>query len=140
MREHLESARTKGASNVPSVLKGREEARAYYVVLKERLIEHLPDEDKLATVATLIENIITRHKVSDWQHNPDAQNRMLNNIDDLFHDLRKETGVRIPYSDLDEVVGKIMNIAKVRDASLDRSTGFATVVAWKSRRIHWPAR
>jgi type I restriction enzyme R subunit len=116
MREHLETARTKGASSVPHVLTGREEARAYYGVLKERLSEHLPDEDTLAAVATRIEDAITQHKVRDWQHNTDAQNRMLNDIDDLFHELRKDTGIRIPYSDLDEVVGKIMNIAKVRDA------------------------
>ena len=52
----------------------------------------------------------------DWQHNPEAQNRMHNDIDDLFFQLKKSTGVFIPYDVLDEVMNKIITIAKVRDA------------------------
>ncbi len=38
---------------------------------------------------------------------------MLNDLDDLFHDLKGERGIPIPYAVLDEVTAKIMNISKV---------------------------
>jgi type I restriction enzyme, R subunit len=116
VQEHLRTARSKGATGVPASLQQREEARAYYGVLKEKLTEHLGDDEALAELATSIEDIITCHKVRDWQHNSDVQNRMLNAIDDVFHNLKQDQGVFIPYADLDEVMGKIMNIARVRDS------------------------
>ena len=116
MRERLDQARNKRAADVPAPLANRGEARAYYGVLKEGLTDHVADPDLLAEVALGIEAIISRHKVRDWQHNRDVQNRIHNDIDDLFYDLKKRTGVFVSYDVLDEVVSKLVNIARVRDA------------------------
>jgi type I restriction enzyme R subunit len=113
MRDHLEAMRNKGTDSVPEPLRQRDKARAYYGVLSERLAEYVDTLDALVATALETDAIITRHKVRDWQHNRDAQNRMLNDLDDLFHDLKGERGVPIPYTVLDEVTAKIMNIAKV---------------------------
>jgi len=112
MREHLEAVRNKGKDTVPEPLRQRDKARAYYGVLSERLAEYVDSPDTLVATALETDAIIVRHKVRDWQHNKDAQNRMLNDLDDLFHDLKGERGVPIPYALLDEVTDKIMNIAK----------------------------
>jgi type I restriction enzyme, R subunit len=116
MQEQLEQARAKQTADVPAPLVTNDEARAYYGVLKDGLNERVEDADLLAEVALETEAIIKRHKVRDWQHNRDAQNRMQNEIDDLFHDLKSRTGMFVPYDVLDEVVTKLMNVAKVRDA------------------------
>jgi type I restriction enzyme, R subunit len=59
-----------------------------------------------------IEDIITKHKVRDWQHHQDIQNRMMNEIDDLVHDLKKTHDLFIPWGDLDELIAKILKIAE----------------------------
>ena len=95
------------------MLRQRSSARAFYGVLSERLAAYLEDPDALVEAALQTDAIIERHKVRDWQHNQDAQNRMLNDIDDLFHELGRAHGVALPYDVLDEVVGKVMNVARV---------------------------
>jgi type I restriction enzyme, R subunit len=64
-----------------------------------------------------IEDIITKHKIRDWQHHQDIQNRMINEIDDLVHDLKKTHNVFIPWSDLNELIAKIFNIAKTYEVN-----------------------
>ena len=59
-----------------------------------------------------IEDIITKHKVRDWQHHQDIQNQMMNEIDDLVHDLKKTHDLFIPWGDLDELIAKILKIAE----------------------------
>ncbi len=105
--------RNRGTDGVPEPLRQRDKARAYYGVLSERLTEYVDSPDALVATALETDAIITRHKVRDWQNNRDAQNRMLNDLDDLFHELKQERGVPIPYTVLDEVTAKIMNVAKV---------------------------
>ncbi len=112
MQEHLETARTRGANTVPTQLKNREQARAYYNILKDKLEAQIKKLDLLVSLATGIDDIIIQHKVRDWHTNPDVKNQMQNAIDDLVHDLKKTHNLFIPWKDLDEIVSKIMNIAQ----------------------------
>jgi type I restriction enzyme, R subunit len=64
-----------------------------------------------------IEDIITKHKIRDWQHHQDIQNRMIDEIDDLVHDLKKTHNLFIPWSDLSELITKIFNIAKTYEVN-----------------------
>jgi type I site-specific restriction-modification system R (restriction) subunit len=114
MREHLDTARTRGATTVPASLHNREQARAFYNVLQDKLANTInPDQPEvLVTLAIGIEEIITRLKVRDWQHNQDIQNRMLDAIDDLIHHLNKDQPSPIHWTDIDEIIAKIMNIAR----------------------------
>jgi type I restriction enzyme, R subunit len=59
-----------------------------------------------------IEDIITKHKIRDWQHHQDIQKQMMNEIDDLVHDLKKTHNLFIPWGDLDELIAKILKIAE----------------------------
>ena len=71
------------------------------------------DNSKVLVLLSLgIEDIITKHKVRDWQHHKDIQNRMMNEIDDLVHDLKKTHDLFIPWGDLDQLIAKILKIAE----------------------------
>ena len=97
---------------VPAQLKNREQARAYYNILKDKLEAQIQNLDLLVSLATGIDDIIIQHKVRDWHTNPDVKNQMQNAIDDLVHDLKKTHNLFIPWRDLDETISKIMNIAQ----------------------------
>jgi type I restriction enzyme, R subunit len=72
-----------------------------------------PDNsDVLVLLSIGIEDIITKHKIRDWQHNQDIQKQMMNEIDDLVHDLKKTHNLFIPWGDLDELIAKILQIAE----------------------------
>lgn len=112
VRQHLETTRNRGVSSVPSALRHREQARAYYNVLKEKLTVKVDNQELLTNLATGIDDIITKNKVRDWHTNKDIQNRMLNEIDDLVHEFKRKHELFIPWGELDEIIGKIINIAK----------------------------
>ncbi len=117
MLAHLDTARTHGTEAVPIALRNRQQAQAFYRTLQENLTETLNNPELLITLATGIEDIITQNKVRDWQHNQDIQNRMLNAIDDLTHDLQKAHEVKLLGEDLDTVMTKIINIAKTYEVN-----------------------
>jgi type I restriction enzyme, R subunit len=70
------------------------------------------NSDVFVLLSIGIEDIITKHKIRDWQHHQDIQNRTIDEIDDLVHDLKKTHNLLIPWSDLSELIAKIFNIAK----------------------------
>jgi type I restriction enzyme, R subunit len=130
MRSCLETVRSGGADNVPAPLQTRPQARAFYNVLQAKLSSSLESLESLETeidgnpnsnpnnsdvfvlLSIGIEDIITKHKIRDWQHNNDIQKLMMNEIDDLVHDLKKTHNLFIPWADLDELIAKILKIAE----------------------------
>lgn len=116
MRQALEEARDKGASSAPSKLHASDEARAYYGVLGDMLDDHIEDPELLADVALKLEEIIDCHKVRDWQHKQDVHHKILNDVDDYFHHLKQEHDIFVPWGELDAAIGKVINVAKARDA------------------------
>ena len=70
------------------------------------------NSDVFVLLSIGIEDIITKHKIRDWQHNQDIQKLMMNAIDDLVHDLKKTHNLFIPWRDLDEIIAKILKIAE----------------------------
>jgi type I restriction enzyme, R subunit len=75
------------------------------------------NSDVFVLLSIGIEDIITKHKIRDWQHHQDIQNRMIDEIDDLVHDLKKTHNLFIPWSDLNELITKIFNIAKTYEVN-----------------------
>ena len=116
MRENLETARSQGTNLVPEAVRHREGARAYYNVLKEALEGKATSTDLLTQLALGFETIINMHKIRDWHDDTDVQNRMLNDIDDLTHDLTEQHGTKLGWGDLKDSIDKIMTIAKKKDA------------------------
>jgi type I restriction enzyme, R subunit len=139
MRSCLETVRSGGANTVPIPLQTRPQARAFYNVLQDKLsgsLESLEtkvsahdaksasisidggingesnNSDVFVLLSIGIEDIITKHKIRDWQHNQDIQKQMMNEIDDLVHNLKKTHNLFIPWGDLDELIAKILKIAE----------------------------
>jgi type I restriction enzyme, R subunit len=115
MREHLDTARTKGANQLPEAVRHKEEARAYYNVLKESLDGTVNGSELLVHLALGMEAIINMHKIRDWHTNGDVQKHMLNDIDDLVHELAKQHDVKLRWGDVEAPIDKIMAIAKHRE-------------------------
>jgi type I restriction enzyme, R subunit len=112
MQSAMEMARSGGANNVPAPLQTRPQARAFYNVFQDKLDSNIDNSEVLVLLSIGIEDIITKHKVRDWQHHKDIQNLMMNEIDDLVHDLKKTHNLFIPWGDLDELIAKILKIAE----------------------------
>jgi type I restriction enzyme, R subunit len=112
MRSCLETVRSGGANNVPEPLQTRPQARAFYNVFQDKLNDETDHSDVLVLLSIGIEDIITTHKIRDWQYNQDIQKQMMNEIDDLVHDLKKTHNLFIPWGDLDELIAKILQIAE----------------------------
>jgi type I restriction enzyme, R subunit len=112
MQSAMEMARSGGANTVPAQLQTRPQARAFYNVFQDKLDSNIDNSEVLVLLSIGIEDIITKHKIRDWQHNQDIQKQMMNEIDDLVHDLKKIHNLFIPWGDLDELIAKILKIAE----------------------------
>jgi type I restriction enzyme, R subunit len=112
MQSVMEMARSGGANTVPTPLQTRPQARAFYNVFQAKLERDVDNSAVLVLLSIHIEEIITKHKIRDWQHNHDIQKQMMNEIDDLVHDLKKTHNLFIPWGDLDELIAKIIKIAE----------------------------
>jgi type I restriction enzyme, R subunit len=112
MQSAMEMARSGGANTVPAPLQTRPQARAFYNVFQDKLDSNIDNSAVLVLLSIGIEDIITKHKIRDWQHNQDIQKQMMNEIDDLVHDLKKIHNLFIPWGDLDELIAKILKIAE----------------------------
>ncbi|MBR8829211.1 MAG: type I restriction endonuclease subunit R [Gomphosphaeria aponina SAG 52.96 = DSM 107014] len=113
MQEYLETARNGDVNSIPPALQQRKKARAYYNVLKEKLTGIVDNQELLVNLATAIDDIIINNQIRDWHTNQDIQNDIRNGIDDLVVDeLKKTHNLCIPWQELDEMSGKIINIAK----------------------------
>jgi type I restriction enzyme, R subunit len=117
MKSCLETVRSGGANNVPALLQTRPQARAFYNILQDKLNNEIDNSGVFILLSIGIEDIITKHKIRDWQHHQDIQNRMIDEIDDLVHDLKKTHNLFIPWSDLSELVPKIFSIAKTYEVN-----------------------
>jgi type I site-specific restriction-modification system R (restriction) subunit len=112
MQSAMEMARSGGANTVPAPLQTRPQARAFYNVFQDKLDSNIDDSEVLVLLSIGIEEIVTKHKIRDWQHNQDIKKQMMNEIDDLVHDLKKTHNLFIAWSDLDELIAKIFKIAE----------------------------
>jgi type I restriction enzyme R subunit len=138
VRHIMEAVRDGRTSDAPSVLRNRDLSRAFYGALKDQLVELAPTEDSsnsiaredsppyggssaqsrgedlLASAACQIEDIIRRHAVVRWRENPDAQNRMRNDLDDFLFALQDEKGIKLSLPQMDVIIESALRIARNR--------------------------
>ena len=137
VKEIMEAVRDRRTSDVPSMLMGRDLSRALYGALKDELGEKSgtdingsviredsttygnPEaqnrvEEVLASAACEIEDIIRKHAVVRWRENPDAQNRMRNDLDDFLFALQDERGIKLTLAQMDAIIESILRIARNR--------------------------
>jgi type I restriction enzyme R subunit len=89
-----------------TVLEAQEEAGRYTTG---------PGRPPLAVRASLeIDRIVRELRIVNWQNNPDVKNRMRTAIEDMLFGLKDEYGIAITFEDIDEVMEKCLEIARVR--------------------------
>ena len=103
---------------LPMILQGRDEAKAFYGVVNE-VLSRLPLGDTTlidvaAGIAVAIDDVIRSNLVVDWRSNLDVQNTIRNGIDDLLYDLKAQKQFALTEDDMDAVVERTLEIAKVR--------------------------
>lgn len=115
--EIAEAIRTRKEDNLPEVIRQRDVAKAFYGVVQEALADHGGNGDHrqvAAETAVRIDDAILRERIVNWTTNTDVQNRMRNEIEDVLHDLKSQTGLALTYDEIDQILEKCLDIARRR--------------------------
>lgn len=119
MKEMLRQMQQGERGDIPSTLKGKDDAIAYYGVVKELLTGGVPDgsaqNDTLPEIALAIDAAITTKKIRDWSTNIDVINEMTNDIEDALFDAQGVHGFSLPLETVDAVIERVLLVAKRRD-------------------------
>ncbi|MBU2646980.1 HsdR family type I site-specific deoxyribonuclease [bacterium] len=105
--------------DIPDKLSGKEDAMAYFGVLKPFLEKHeLSEEDLESTAADTaisIHSILEKHKKVHFWDDEDAQKQAVNEIDDyLYDELKTERGIELSLDQMDDIIEKVLQVAKHR--------------------------
>ena len=96
--------------NVPEELAARDMARRYYGVVSEEMKEYKAEPKAAIRIALEIQERLGEHKIRDFRDNPDALNRMRNEIDDIFFEVIDDMGLEIPLEVQDMLIDKCIEI------------------------------
>jgi type I restriction enzyme R subunit len=67
-----------------------------------------------AEISLRMEEIIRKHAVVRWRENPDAQNRMRNDMDDFLFELQNSRGLTLTLEQMDSLIESCLAIARNR--------------------------
>lgn len=113
-QEVMEAVRDRTGDNVPPILKNKEIAKAYYGWAHKRLVSYAEEgsdpKEIAAQLAVEIEAKIDALRIVNWKENDDVKNEMSNAIEDAVLD----TGLRVPFEELDKLIKDILDIAAKR--------------------------
>ncbi len=117
--EIKESVVNRKADDVPTVLHGNDHAIACFGVLEQYFARHLLDSGQATAVAAeaakSIWAVVERNRVVGFWDNLDAQRRAINDMDDYLYDvIRGERGIPMTTDEMDEIIGRIMQLARHR--------------------------
>ncbi len=132
--EIMESVRDRKKPDLPAALAGNEFAQALYGAISDQFqpgakgVVREPRgsygsgsdgtkagvEDVRAEISLRMLEIIRKHAVIRWRENPDAQNRMRNEMDDYLFAWQEEQGVELSLPEMDALIETCLNIARNR--------------------------
>jgi len=102
VRDVAQQVEHRGTADLPSGLKNRDTAQAYYRVLREWAGGlGFEDRDALARLALDVDAVIDRERSVDWIRKSDVKNRMYQSIDDAFYLFCKEYDLPKNWSDIE---------------------------------------
>ena len=108
--------------DVPARIRKNDAAVAFFHVLENELQHSANGENVVRNTATdaadAFVRIIEAHRVVNWPQREDIQNDMRNDLDDyLFDVVRDEKGVALTEETIDEIVDRVIAIARARLAA-----------------------
>lgn len=102
----------------PEILQGKNEAKAFYGVIGKVIGKTCTLDDKkrnhVANIGIELDGMIKENLVVDWHKKDDVQKQMINQIEDYLLD---ESGIVLDYEQIDEILERVMKIARIRYAS-----------------------
>ncbi len=116
VNEILTMARTRTGDDIPISILNNEVAKAFYGIVFEKIKEYNASKDSAAELALKIDRIILDNQYVDWIKNPDLQNKIINNIEDVLFEFKDTNNINITYDDIDFIIEESMKIARRRYA------------------------
>ena len=102
----------------PQCIKEDMNAKAFYgvvnEVIKESETSYGTDDDDIGELALGINEIIEAYSKVDWHNNIDVHNKIAQEIDDMFYDYSRRTGVEFSYDEIDKIIDKVKIVALKR--------------------------
>lgn len=104
--------------DIPDIVQGNPEARAFYGIVKEVLARETPQSDLtkvdllLAQAGVDLSELIQRLVIRDWKRNDDIQKQMKNDVEDYLLDHRKDYGVELSFTQLDIILEEVIKVAR----------------------------
>jgi type I restriction enzyme R subunit len=113
------SVTNRKTDDVPQILRGNDHAIACFGILEPYFSRHVADsadaKAAAAEAAVSIWAIIERNRVVGFWENLDAQRRTMNDMDDYLYDvIRSERGIALTTEEMDEIIGRSMQLARHR--------------------------
>ncbi len=116
--EIMQSVLNRTGDDIPAKLSDHDVAKAYFGSVRENLKECNLEEDKmeeiLADTALLIDEMIEKRRIVNWITNPDIQNLMRTDIEDVLFSLKDRTKLDFTFDTIDNIMEQCISIAKVR--------------------------
>lgn len=105
--------------DVPDTLKENANATAYFGSIKEVLKDNEFTDEALDMLSSLIalkfDELLVRHKKVKFWEDVNAQNKVINDVEDYCLDeLKKDKGIKLEFDDIDKMLKKVFNIARSR--------------------------
>ena len=104
----------------PSSIKTNLHAQAFYGMItalfaqNEREVDVIPDNDFMAQMSIDITEIFKSHIQVGWEQNITIQNRISQDIDDLFYEYEKSRGFKISFDLIDKIIENSKTVAMRR--------------------------
>ena len=116
--ELLHHVQNRTGDEIPAELRNREVAVAFFGTMEERLAKCEREGVDLVAVraeASLrIDDIIRDLRIVNWESDEDVKNRMRTAIEDFLFELKGEHRIHLSFDDIDDIMEKCLEIAKVR--------------------------
>jgi len=115
MKSIMEDYR-KGTTNItyPEKIKGNVHAQAFYGVITAILDEVMDineNIDMISDISLRITEIVDEHNMVDWQTNKDIHNKIAQDIDDMFYEIEKDTGITVDFDSVDKIIENVITVA-----------------------------
>ena len=77
-------------------------------------VDKMPDNDFIAQISIDITEIFKSHIQVGWEQNITIQNRISQNIDDLFYEYEKSRGFKVSFDLIDKIIENSKTVAMRR--------------------------
>lgn len=111
-------------NNIPSVIKDKPTAIAFYNLASEELKDGLASKtNKIAMAAEIaigIDDVVKKnvfdngHPVIDWQKNDDIKGKMRIEIDDLLFEMKTRYDLEISFDQIDQLIAECIKVAETK--------------------------